>query len=223
MPLDPQLSETRLAPQGKNCTRCLCCPALISFEGELLCAACDDGTHPPLPEQRRTLPGSEIHGGNLPIALKTERATAVPQPNAEKTMTKTVLQSKRGNINKRISEKVRQAICKEIPTISHRDLAAKYAISDVSVYYIRKAAGIRVQKQVIPAKTAAQPSHSEGSMPSAGLTVRGLDPPATKPTVHVDFNVSEKYLDSWWASLSLEQKGRVFGGHFQITIEGWVS
>ena len=36
---------TTMAPRGKRCSRCLCCDAIIVFEGEALCAACDDGTH----------------------------------------------------------------------------------------------------------------------------------------------------------------------------------
>jgi predicted DNA-binding protein (UPF0251 family) len=32
--------------RGESCARCRCCRAVIAFDGEFLCAACDDGTHP---------------------------------------------------------------------------------------------------------------------------------------------------------------------------------
>ena len=51
-PLPGTPGTTTVAPRGKRCTRCLCCEAVIVFDGESLCAACDDGTHPPFAEQR---------------------------------------------------------------------------------------------------------------------------------------------------------------------------
>jgi hypothetical protein len=65
---------TTAAPAGKRCTQCLCCEAVIVFEGEALCAACDDGTHPPLPESRPA---------PLPDPPEQECATPAPKPEPE--------------------------------------------------------------------------------------------------------------------------------------------
>jgi hypothetical protein len=139
--------KTTCAPAGKNCTRCLCCPAVISFEGENLCAACDDGTHPPLPKSHRA-PMTPV----MPTLAKIIGASAVVTEalfvayklrselfGREKSMTTTI----GGGRGRQIDPEIKRAVLAASPTISNCELARQYDISDKTVQKWRCAAGIR--------------------------------------------------------------------------------
>jgi len=79
--LRPDAETAVPAPRGKRCTRCLCCMAVISFGGESLCEACDDGTHPPLPEARRAA------AIDLPAPTLTLTPALAPTPTPTPTLT----------------------------------------------------------------------------------------------------------------------------------------
>ena len=140
--------STAMAPWGKRCTRCLCCPAVIVFEDEALCAACDDGTHPAFPEQHPA-PPIEIPA---PVLEPIDSQPANPQLKEEAPMAGT--KSTRG-LGVRLTEEQKQQIVAASPEISSCELARQLGCSSSGVDYTRKKAGIRSE-----AKRGSKPQPS---------------------------------------------------------------
>ena len=78
--------STSAAPKGKRCDRCLCCDGIIVFNEETLCAACDDGTHPALPERdrRAVLAVFDSEAKAHPIPALPEQRVSSQQPGTPK-------------------------------------------------------------------------------------------------------------------------------------------
>lgn len=210
------MSQSMPAPPGKNCTECHCCPAVIAFGSELLCAACDDGSHPVMKQPAERT--AEIHVA-VPEILA---ATSLGQlPAMTKAVEKTVRQQfrKEGPVTRnsniyrnRTTEEVRAQIIAADSTISHAALARQFDISDVTVYKIRREAGITVvktPKEKVEPKTRTQ--RIERTLPENSQTAAAT------------FMVTAKTLDAWWAALPLEFKASIFAGNHVLRMEGFVS
>lgn len=72
---------TTAAPRGTRCSRCLCCDAVIIFDGEALCAACDDGTHPPLEERKPETLTSKIEDKTMKVTPELLQAIRDADPS----------------------------------------------------------------------------------------------------------------------------------------------
>jgi len=184
--------------------------AVIAFENEYLCAACDDGTHPPPPEAVSSRAFAEATVASL---CNPPSANPTPEPLKENTMT-IVSGRTQGT---RISEEIRQSILAESPSVSHADLARKYGITDVSVGAIRRAAGIKKIKAEKPAK--APKAYKPMNMEPRGW-VPEPEPQMPREVVGVTLNLSETTLYAWWNSQPISRKGSIFATHFDIRIEG---
>jgi hypothetical protein len=211
--------RTTVAPTGKRCTRCLCCMAVIAFDGEYLCAACDDGTHPALPEYHPAPP--------------IEIAPPVLEPLKEnETMTIT---SRRGR-GTPIDPAIKRAVLAASPSVSNSDLARKYKITDVTVGAWRRAAGIVTVKAKRgpykktkaaaeePAKVLAVsiPHEDIGATPMRTPSIASVER-EVGVGVKVQIMVDEKLIDRWWASLDSSDKAAIFGANYVIRVEGTVS
>jgi hypothetical protein len=217
---------TAYAVRGKKCMRCLCCPAIIHFDGEDLCAACDDGTHPALPEQRPEtrpeLPPKAAFSSPSPQL----RPIAAPTP-AKEIASMTILKPYYGG--KEIDENIKAAILAADPSISNGALARQHGISDYFVGSIRRAAGI---------KSTAKPGNYNHLRPTASTSNRAAAPalsngdgdlpislssaPSTVRTLPITLHLAAETLDSWWALLPPERKAVIFGQFFEIRVEGTV-
>jgi len=197
------------APAGTNCTRCLCCPAVICFGGEALCAACDDGTHPPLPESHRA-PAIEPPAHN-------------PKPIEEKQP----MTIRSGNQSRKpIDPKVKAAVLAEPATVSHFDLARKYKINDVTVRQWRLDAGIIVPRphgKRGPYRKKDKAVETAAPKPAAAQPAAQPAPPApVLESAPVTMSVQRALLDAWWNKLNVGDKAAVFGAHYVIPVEGFV-
>jgi hypothetical protein len=78
---------TQAASRGTRCTQCLCCDAVIVFEGEALCAACDEGIHPLLPESqaKASEPTTESRKVTMKRLTSDEIAAIQAAPASEST------------------------------------------------------------------------------------------------------------------------------------------
>jgi len=117
---------TSSAPIGKRCTRCLCCDAVIVFDGEALCAACDDGTHAPI---------------HFTAEYKFPSPENQPQPvtRIEPIEEESMPESHKRKRGEPVPESIRLQIAAEDEHISNCALGRKYGISGVTVGYIRRA------------------------------------------------------------------------------------
>jgi hypothetical protein len=213
---------TSVAPPGKLCTRCLCCLAIIAFDGEFLCAACDDGTHPRLFKQRPT----------PPIALPPPQLRPIlppaPTPAKEPSMT-----FHKEDVTKRrtiIDETVKAAILAADPSISNGALARKHGISDYFVANIRREAGIKSTAKPGSSPTPLQiaaslTTNAKATSGRTGKEVKGwIAEPDTKlpRSAAVTLNLGEETLNAWWINQTLERKAIIFGQFFEIRVEGIV-
>jgi hypothetical protein len=132
---------TEPAPRGKRCTRCLCCEAVIVFAGEALCAACDDDTHPALPEQPVHFftsspgPDSLIHS-STPSPVHSEehhRADAITVrvrgSNNHLTLKLSTSLTPKEDTMKLAKPKIEEAIRKAGPDEAAGDLAARLKLT----------------------------------------------------------------------------------------------
>jgi len=239
--LRPDAETAVPAPRGKRCTRCLCCMAVISFGGESLCEACDDGTHPPLPEARRA----------AAIDLPAPTLTLTPAPVLkEKPMT--ITSGRRSG--KAIDPAIKAAVLAEPASVSNCDLARKYKITDVTIGTWRKAAGIKslargrgpdrresakgaastltLTPALAPTPTPtptltpalAAPSTAEAeTFWTDGRDARSAQADAPPEEVAATIQVNRAMLDGWWRRLSLSEKAALFTGELRIRVEGFVS
>lgn len=179
----PAPSTSTAAPRGKRCTMCLCCDAVIEFAGELLCAACDDGTHPP-PAEQRPAAGATVCGASTaaPATLEAIRematAAAPAQPQPKGATVSTPSKNKPGT---RITPETRRAILAAPPDESNGAVARRLGISDGSVWLIRKRAGIKskaksgIRPLSIPAETKPEPAPDTALPITMTVTERTLD------------------------------------------------
>jgi hypothetical protein len=213
-----------------KCTRCLCCLAIVAFDGEKLCAACDDGTHPPLPDSRPA-PAIDLPAIDLePIGI---------EPIREKSHM-TITSGR--NCGARIGPEIKRAVLAAPVTVSNSELARKYEITDVTVGAWRRAAGIvvpgrhwlhaagRLTKSarteapapLVPdaSAIAAAPSTAEVET----FWTDGHDAHDAQPEeVLVNLSVRRATLDAWWRSLGLADKAALFAANYVIRLEGVVS
>jgi DNA-binding CsgD family transcriptional regulator len=125
---------TTMAPRGKRCSRCLCCDAIIVFEGEALCAACDDGTHPALPERHNKFESDSANcpaqkeGEATPTGSIARAATSSkpsnPQPFKEEPM-------------QRLTDEMRQAIREASASESCASIAKRLGMKEATVWWHR--------------------------------------------------------------------------------------
>jgi hypothetical protein len=214
--------------------------AVISFGGESLCEACDDGTHPPLPEARRA----------AAIDLPAPTLTLTPAPVLkEKPMT--ITSGRRSG--KAIDPAIKAAVLAEPAGVSNADLARKYKITDVTISAWRRAAGVPTPRRGGPrgpyrkttnaaqaAKPApatltptptptltpalAAPSTAEAeTFWTDGRDARSAQADAPPEEVAATIQVNRAMLDGWWRRLSLSEKAALFTGELRIRVEGFVS
>jgi hypothetical protein len=195
---------TTLAPRGKRCSRCLCCMAVIAFDGEFLCDACDEGTHPALAEAK-TLPPPQ------------------PQPAAIAAAPESRIDMASKGI--RTPDDVRAQIVAEGFSLSARALAEKYGVNDSTINLIRKEAGLRksAAKGAGP-KPGAHPQHkparaAQTRRPAALALTAHREPDAS---LSVPVTVNHRLLDSWFEHLPLDAKAALFVGNFAIPLLGTV-
>ncbi|MGP8187954.1 MAG: hypothetical protein ACLQKY_17975 [Terracidiphilus sp.] len=217
---------------------------MIAFDGEFLCAACDDGTHPPLPEgQKPMVPAiaealkpaqvsaildaaissfHEAHAGQLDYFLPG----STPNPNEGETAMGRIPSNRRRG--ERVDPEIKALVLAASPKISNCALARKYHITDSCVSYWRRDAGIKslakgglrvtcapVEKNVAPA--------TEIKPPAAVAPASRAPAVESTPGVPVQLMVDEKTLDRWWANLDPTDKAAIFGGNYVIRLEGVVS
>jgi hypothetical protein len=218
------------APAGKKCTQCLCCSAVICFGCEALCAACDDGTHPPPPESHRAA------AIELPAPI-LESIKFEPMKK-EKPVS---LASGRKKGAKPIDPEIKRAVLAQPVSVSNAALARKYTVSDVTVGKWRREAGIAVlhgrplgvrgphpqaakprSPEDLPGNLASTrwPPLSPPPLPDPAVP----EPPATAPeSAPVTLSVQRALLDAWWKQLTTCDKAAIFGAHCVIRLEGFVS
>jgi hypothetical protein len=203
----PAPSTSTAAPRGKRCTMCLCCDAVIEFAGELLCAACDDGTHPP-PAEQRPAAGATVCGASTaaPATLEAIRematAAAPAQPQPKGATVSTPSKNKPGT---RITPETRRAILAAPPDESNGAVARRLGISDGSVWLIRKRAGIKSK-----AKSGIRP---------LSIPAETKPEPAPDTALPITMTVTERTLDAWWRGLPIRDKGAIFSGNYVIAVE----
>jgi transposase-like protein len=208
------------APRGKRCTRCLCCDAIVVFAGEALCAACDDGTHLDLSEQRTHAQIETVSdgSGNVLEVSEVVHSYSPLTTESEDSMNRVHSAHSRGT---RVSADVIAAIQREDASISNLALARKYGISDFSVGKYRRQAGIkstakpgkhRAAGSVTAAHTATQPR----------INIADDQPEPEKSLRLSRVIVNDKMLEAWWKQLSYARKTELFTGNYVIQLKGEV-
>lgn len=122
-------------PAFTKCVDCNCCYAELYAGKDPICWACDAGE----PCKGKLVGATRSHAKPSP---PQPQPSPQPAPVQEKPMG---IKSTHGRTT-RISDEIRAAIITADPSVKHADLARKYGISDVSVFTIRKAAGIVLVK-----------------------------------------------------------------------------
>ncbi len=126
----PRDEGMKRPPAFTKCVDCGCCYAELYADNDPICWACDAGE---------------------PCKGKLRPQPSVPQPQPSPQPAPSVqekpmrIKSTHDNAT-RISDEIRAAIIAADPSVKHAHLARKYGISDVSVFTIRKAAGIFLAK-----------------------------------------------------------------------------
>jgi hypothetical protein len=218
---------TTAAPRGLRCSRCLCCEAVLVFEfegkREALCAACDDGTHPPLPEYNAApaidLPAPRLEPLIVPTAKRPASTIQMADTSSSLQLGK---ESPKVNIDKRhcgqrIGDAMKLAILAEPPSMSAAEVGRMYGVSDVSVSKFRREAGI---------KSHTKPGPKAAATLTARRTAKGWepDPEARLPrSWPITVNVTDKTIEDWWRSLTPDVKTELFAGNYVIRVEGAVS
>jgi transposase-like protein len=171
-------------PIGAKCSDCGCCLAVVKAGDDFVCWECDAGE--PCKGKRAPQP---------PPAYRAVPTRPFAAPVEEKTVT--IHSSKKST--KRIPDDIRAAIISADPSISHSDLARKHGISDVTVFLIRKKAGISLVK----GKRAAKPA--KAAKPERRLKVATIGKREIgKLTVKIE--IDENGADALWRAFTLEQK-----------------
>jgi hypothetical protein len=226
---------TEPAPRGKRCTRCLCCDAVIVFAGEALCAACDDGTHPALPEQPRVSPALEDAFVAMGTSLGASEIRLCPSPanpeNRAEAMTVRVRESNNHltlkirtglspeeNTMKLAKPEIEEAIRKAGTEEPAGDVAERLKIDLGTVYYfrakIRKTAHESGAKPAPPARSNKAERAIQGNAAERAAAAVSSWP--------VTLNVSVETMDKWFDALTTEAKAAIFTLHYQFKVEGFV-
>ncbi len=227
---------TQCAPRGKRCTECLCCDAVIVVEIEgkkvYLCAACDDGTHPPLfpagPSQTKCITAPLTAGIRevMPLLAAGAAMNAMLDnlPISPKEETQMTIKSGRHG-GQRIDQKTIEAILAEPASESHAAVARKYGVTDVTVGLYRRKAGIKSAAKPGPKAPAKQPKPRAADpwIPDPPPTMPKAAPVKPCRSFPVTINITEEQLDAWWRSLGIDVKANFFTGNYTIRVEGFVS
>jgi hypothetical protein len=168
---------------------------VIVFEGEALCAACDDGTHPPMTEQRRPEPQP---------APQPERAAVAPEQESEP---RKVHMSQKRLTPSEIAA-IQEAPLSE-PTAA---LARRLGLSGNAVSYQR----------LVFQRKAKSPSNIQPPRKTEPAVDDWVPEPDTtlRESRQVSFNVDAQTLDAWWKSQTIEFKASVFASNYVIRVEG---
>ena len=192
--------HTTPAPRGKPCTRCLCCPAAIVFEGEALCEACDDGTHPPMPET--ALAAAPVPAAPAPAPQPEPHQPEPPEPEKEKPMT----------TSHTYTDEQKEAIRSAPASESTRALARRLDLKTTTVHYHRK----KAQRGVAPSKPGRKPGAGRAAAHPAPQVI------PRQPVAPIDGEEVRAAFDCWWNSLPLATKAGLFAHNFIIPVEGSV-
>ena len=194
---EPQISsrfQSCNAPRGKRCTRCLCCDAVIGFDGEWLCAACDDGAHPPFSE-RPSQP-------ELIVTPQPPSAALAPTPKEAPIMAS------------KVSDEIRAAILAEDSSVSNSELARRFGVSYYNVERVRAEAGIKSTAKPTgnpkPNNPQAKKSRRAQAkhVPSKASKVSAT--PSLPNDLCITLKTTENALDRWWNALSADFKAALF-------------
>lgn len=216
-------------PIGMKCSDCGCCLAAVKAGDDWLCWECDAGepckgkSAPQPPPAYRAVPTRPFVAtpatmgtfagefaaieANDPAYPKLEEK---PAPVKEKPVT---IHSS-NKTTKRIPDDVRRAIIAADPSISHSDLARQHGISDVTVYTIRKKAGITLVKGARAGKSKRQIDGQRGGKVTQAkrrISRKQVDreanaalPEAKEVTISIQLN--DVAIESLWKMLSTQQK-----------------
>jgi hypothetical protein len=200
-----------MAPRGKRCSRCLCCDAVIVFAGEALCAACDDDTHPALPERHNKFESDSANcpapeeGEATPTGSIARAATSskpfTPQPLKEEPM--------------KVTAAMKQTIRDADPNESNVSIGKRLSLTDGHVSYYR----CKMRNEAKNKKPAEpQAAHTK---PATGA-VRVGPGHTLANTIQATFLVTDKIMDNWWRGLKLGDKAAIFAANYVIRVEGTV-
>jgi uncharacterized Zn finger protein (UPF0148 family) len=228
----PTPNTTTMAPPGKHCSRCPCHTAVIIFDGEALCAACDDGTHPAIAEQPTTEP---------------QRAPEAPEPESQlrKVSMRRLTPDQIAAIQAAPLSETTTALAKRLGlngnTVSYQRLVfqrkqgkAKYkAAPSIGVHFDLNSVSTAEQEEFVrthaesirsAVNNAFSPTPIAASkMPESEEIDWEPQPEPNLPrSCKVALDVDEKTLDAWWAAQSCEIKGKLFAGNYVIRVEGIV-
>jgi hypothetical protein len=181
---------------------------VIVFDGEALCAACDDGTHPALPDQcPHRQEEDEMRLGRRKATEEIIRAIQEADPQMPD------------------SKLARQlGVTPRVVAYHRNESPGIHAIEAVDSPHERRPRtkpGIRVRLKKLSAdfEPATQQTPADDWIPEPDPI-----PPAAAfahvRTVHLA--VDEKTFDAWWAQQSIDMKAVIFSGHFVIRVEGTV-
>jgi transposase-like protein len=188
-------------PIGKKCTDCGCCLATVKAGDDWLCWECDAGETCKAKRQAATpRPG--------PRPFKTSAAQIIqpPTPIKPKENPVTVISSRTSNA--RISDEIRNAIIAADPSVSHSELARSHGVSDVSVYHIRKQAGIKLVKgthAAKPKKRAITPK-LKSTLVKQTQIVKVPQPTPSVAKISISIDIDEEVAAGLWERFSLEDK-----------------
>jgi hypothetical protein len=197
-----------MAPRGKRCSQCLCCDAIIVFEGEALCAACDDGTHPALPERHNKFePDSancpaQKEGEATPTGSIARAATSSepsnPQPFKEEPM-------------QRVTGEMKQAIREASASESCASIAKRLGMKESTVWWHRN-----------KFRNEAKSEKPVKGMDAGAQLLAEIAGHALSHSVQATFQVTDKIVDGWWKGLTRGDKAAIFAGNYVIRVEGSV-
>jgi hypothetical protein len=219
---------TTVAPPGKRCSQCLCCEAIIAFDGEYLCDLCDAGTHPAAPEIKRAQAPpltNEVPSNVYSIAVHPEVparkefeaalmahgaqvCTAIQTAAAPPLLEKGDSPMHPSGVGKKheISDEIKAAVLASPTSELNGSLARKLGISAYKVSVIREKAGIR--------STAKPGGVSISSRKEKTSRAKTTVPEPERASWPVEFEVSQKQLDAWWKGLPLDLQAGIFAANF---------
>jgi hypothetical protein len=184
---------TQAASRRTRCTQCLCCDAVIVFEGEALCAACDEGTHPLLPESQAK--ASEPKTESRKVSMKRLTPDEIAAIQAAPASESTSALARRLGLN--------------LPAVSYQRL----------VFQRKQGKAVHAQHAAQPRAEipASQPTEPEGAdwIPEPEPV-----PPPAPQTARVVFSLRQEQLDAWWGSLTIEGKASLFAANLSAEIGG---
>jgi len=198
---------------GKMCDDCKCCPAVIAAGNDWVCWECDAGEM-----CRSKIAAIAANVARVKVDNYQARTAAAKEERVS------VESERKGRRNEPISEEVRTAILAADPSVPHAELARQFGVSDVSIFTIRKRAGIKLAKapktkaantKPIRAKPAKKHGRPPGLAHAIILPRRTNGLPASLRQVTVC--VSEQMLDAWWAAQDLDKKAELFAENYAGT------